>query len=471
MTSPTRHPANAAFQVTGPALHAQRTEELVSVGRGVALKLAIIYLFLIFSRVTDTYLSGLHIPGIFFLMAIPAAILCGSLSKLSFSGPLRYLVAFTLWLIAAVPFSVWKGGSAQQVRLVLSALVLFIPIVGLPGGFRDLRKLFFTIAAAVLLFSVMALSSGEQLAGRLATGGGTFANTNDLAQIVLLGVPFVVFLIAESASRPYLAGPAVLGLILMGAALLKTGSRSLVLAVAVMFIIVFFQVSLTAKLRLLFLLGFVIVCAALFLPATVALRFATFFSPTRVSAINESDYMSQLSALESTRERRQLLKDSLIYTVKHPVFGVGPGMFAVARGLDYEKANVTGAWRVTHNAYTQISSEGGIPALIFYLLALGSTFAALRRARRHHEGVNSPVSASIRRAAFALKLAMVSYVVFALFLSIAYQAQMIVLIALAVSLERVSALEREKLAQPGKNVPPPVPTTTPQRFAYSVLPR
>lgn len=471
MTSPTSHPANAAFRTSAPALYLQRTEELMSVGRGMALRLALIYLFLIFSRFTDTFLTRLHLPGIFFLMAIPAAVLCGSLSKLSLSGPLRYLAAFTLWLIAAIPFSVWKGGSVQQARPVLSALALFIPIVGLPAGFRDLRKVFFTIALAVCVFSVIAMTTSDPSAGRIAMESGTFANTNDMAQIVLLGLPFVVFLISEVWNRQLLAGLAVLGLVPMGVALLRTGSRSVVLAAGVMFILVFFHVSLAAKLRLLILVGFVLVCGALFLPARVALRFATFFSPTRVSAIDESDYMAQLSALESTRQRRELLKDSLVYTMNHPVFGVGPGMFFVARGLDYEKENKTGAWRVTHNAYTQISSECGIPALIFFLMALGSTFVVLRRARKYHEGVNSPVSASIRRAAFTLKMALVSYIVFALFLSIAYQMQLIVLIALAVSLERVSALEREKLATPGKSVPTPAPTTTPQRFAYSLLPR
>jgi len=63
----------------------------------------------------------------------------------------------------------------------------------------------------------------------------------------------------------------------------------------------------------------------------------------------------------SAQQRKELLFKSLKVTVRHPLFGVGPGNFEV----------VSGAWDVTHNSYTQISAEGGIPAFFCRYLSFG----------------------------------------------------------------------------------------------------
>ena len=44
------------------------------------------------------------------------------------------------------------------------------------------------------------------------------------------------------------------------------------------------------------------------------------------------------SAATSTQSRRMLLRHSIMFTIKHPLFGVGPGMFSVADDA-YAKAN------------------------------------------------------------------------------------------------------------------------------------
>jgi O-antigen ligase len=78
------------------------------------------------------------------------------------------------------------------------------------------------------------------------------------------------------------------------------------------------------------------------------------------------------SATGSAQERQELLIKSLKVTAEHPLFGIGPGNFAI----------ISGHWRVTHNTYTQLSSEGGIPALILYLLILWRGFANVRSIKR-----------------------------------------------------------------------------------------
>src|SRR5260221_7103736 len=104
---------------------------------------------------------------------------------------------------------------------------------------------------------------------------------------------------------------------------------------------------------------------------------------------NDSD---DLEAVQSTAERNHLLKASIRFTMEHPIFGVGPGEFS-----DYEAAvakteGKRGTWLVTHNAFTQVSSEVGVPALLFFLAAIVMsfrTFGRVQQAARAHPQLRS----------------------------------------------------------------------------------
>ena len=82
------------------------------------------------------------------------------------------------------------------------------------------------------------------------------------------------------------------------------------------------------------------------------------------------------SAYGSAQQREQLFWRSVEVTKEHPLFGVGPGNFQV----------ISGDWHVTHNSFTQMSSEGGVPALIFYLLILWTGFKNLRKTKQLRRG-------------------------------------------------------------------------------------
>jgi O-antigen ligase len=82
-----------------------------------------------------------------------------------------------------------------------------------------------------------------------------------------------------------------------------------------------------------------------------------------VQGADVGDVMSQY-------ERQQLLKESLWYTIKNPVFGVGPGQFNTAHLEDSKKVGKHIVDLGTHNTYTQISSETGVPGGVAYLFAV-----------------------------------------------------------------------------------------------------
>ena len=93
-------------------------------------------------------------------------------------------------------------------------------------------------------------------------------------------------------------------------------------------------------------------------------------------------------------------------TAEHPLFGVGPGNFPI----------ISDSWRVTHNSYTQMSSEGGIPALVLYVMVLWAGFKNLKRTRKL-SGTNKEA----KLFAGALHASLAGFVVGSLFASCAYQ--------------------------------------------------
>jgi len=155
------------------------------------------------------------------------------------------------------------------------------------------------------------------------------------------------------------------------------------------------------------------------------------------------------------------LKQSLIYTMQHPMFGVGLGQFSNYEGQQSLAAGKVGNWHETHNAFTQVSSECGIPALIFFVLGIGSALLSVnriyRRARR--DGYKE-----IANASFCYLLSMVGFMVSITFLANAFRFYLPAMIGLAIALS--TAAEREmsggRLSEPARTVGwvGPIPTRT-----------
>jgi O-antigen ligase len=165
--------------------------------------------------------------------------------------------------------------------------------------------------------------------------------------------------------------------------------------------------------------------------------------------------------------RKELLFSSLQLTVRHPLLGVGPGMFAVANA-DYTQ-ETTGrsnynAWHETHNTFTQLSCEDGLPGLFLYCLTLLFCFKSLlsveKRARQY-----SALS-SLGQLAFALRLALIAFTGTAMFASNAYAYYFPMLAGLCVAVERAGAEQfaSQMAAGPERSVMAPQPAWAPARF-------
>jgi hypothetical protein len=99
------------------------------------------------------------------------------------------------------------------------------------------------------------------------------------------------------------------------------------------------------------------------------------------------------------------------------MFGVGPGQFKNFEGRRSKEEGQRGNWHSTHNVFTQISSEMGIPALIFFVGALISTFLPLSRVLRE---ARERQRDDIASAVFYILVSLVGYMTAATFLNLGY---------------------------------------------------
>jgi O-antigen ligase len=147
---------------------------------------------------------------------------------------------------------------------------------------------------------------------------------------------------------------------------------------------------------------------------------------TLVGKFQEGDYDRG-----SAEARKELLMKSLTITAKHPVFGIGPGNFP----------SYTGLWRVTHNTYTQLSSECGIPALVLFLLLLRRAFLNLFYLRKIPR---APEKEEMRLYASALSASFIAYVLGAIFSSSAYELFPYYMVIYTTLLYRLGFQEQER---------------------------
>jgi len=86
-----------------------------------------------------------------------------------------------------------------------------------------------------------------------------------------------------------------------------------------------------------------------------------------------------------------------------------------------------GMWHETHNAYTQVSSECGVPALICYLAALISSFTIFRKCRK------SP-DPDVVLMGYTLSVMLIGFGICIFFLALAYNVQFVTLGGIAIVL-------------------------------------
>jgi O-antigen ligase len=344
----------------------------------MGVSVLMVFVFLRFSLLHELLASKLHFDT--YLLLISGALLViftfisGGIGRAIRHRAGPYWMAFSFLLIVATVFSTWRGGSMGIMsNFFKTNLPGYLGIAGLICTWQECRKLLKVLAGAGVVFIMIAAIFGDSSSGRLEIPlVASVGNSNDLSAHLLFIIPFMIA-VALSTDVPKLMRFSLVAFTFMGLSqILGTASRGAMVAVVAVTVYVLIRGS--GRQRFAFSVLIVLAGGALFvmLSSHSANRLATLFADDSEATTNE--------AVGSKATRQYLLQKSIEYTMQHPFLGVGPGEFGDIEGFAARAAGYRGAWQVTHNAYTEISSEAGIPALICILGALVVTARSLRKA-------------------------------------------------------------------------------------------
>lgn len=362
---------------------------------------------------TAVYITKVHLRllWVFGVPALAGVILAGGVQAAFRGRPAYYWAGFTAWMALAVPFSSWRGGSVNWLwGFVRTDVVMLFIIGGLVVTWRECKVMMWTIA----LGAMAAILSARMFIKESATGYrvgmefGTVNNPNDFAGHLLFALPFLLWVVV--ASRATILRVVALAGVGYGIyQILATGSRGALLGLVGA--VLYFLWRGTTRQRMAFLL--VAPLAVAVLVAVVPRR-----TLQRITTFSEASGFSD-EAVASTESRRYLLRTSISYAIHHPLLGIGPGQFVSYEGQHSTIVRgVRGMWQEAHDSYTAVASECGIPAFLFYMAAIFSTFRLLSGVFR--EAKARPELRDIRIATFCIQMSLVGFCIAIFFLNFSY---------------------------------------------------
>jgi O-antigen ligase len=412
------------------------------------------FVYVLNSRVFDLQLSYLHIPLILSILAGIGALVTGNLfSAFTNRVGVAYLL-LTCCFVAGVPFAYWRGGSLATIRNDwMRALLIWAFVVGLTVTYRESKLLLNAIVLAVGTAAILGLATSEIGSdGRLGLAQGRLGNPNYFAFVLLVGLPFVWRLYSNggrpgNVRRLIAAG---LGVSIL-AAILKSGSRAALYSMAVMVFLMVLREPLIRKIQWGFGTAVVAILVFALLPSYLRQRYLV-FTDAAVQQYEDSDTAGMAaSAAGSTRQRQYLFQRSILIALQHPVFGVGlgnfsPFVFQENRDVGRPKEAYLG----THNTYTQLACEAGVPALLLFLVILGMSWRSLTRLIRATRNDKRPQARDIYCTALATQVCLGGLCVFLCFFHVAYDMlpHMLVAVALVVSTTGTRELKDLETRQP-----------------------
>jgi len=359
---------------------------------------------------------------------------------------LKLMAVLTLLFTAGVPFAYWRTNSlvilTHQWLKVVIIFFLFTQVVGSLGRVR--KALYLIIICEILVAGYSILKQGSAAVEEGARIEGVtqgFLSGNYLGIAIATTLPYIAaFLLVRRSIIKSLFLLAGLGVMLW--MMVLTGSRGSTVSVLLSFALVWIillQGRPTARF-LGMLLAFLSLVAVIVAPSFFWQRIRTIWdtSPYRTTDV-------AVSATESQYQRTVLLKRSIQYTFENPVLGLGLGNFAIASG---SRTGSAAEWKGTHNTYTQVSSEAGIPAFLCFLSLLFVTTRKLRRLSKALAG--NKEQAELRLFVKAALISVWAFMAAGFFAHLAYDYHLYYLIGMGLALQTTAQrLPNGAVAVPG----------------------
>ena len=395
----------------------------------------LVYLFFYCSRVSEL-VPGMRFAIILLPILLIGLFLSGRTKTILDMRSGKALIAFTFWVAACVPTSLWRSDSLRVLRGNVIALAIIVVMAAFIRTVRDSFRLMYTIGLAMGLVAVMGLvlkRAGSS--ARLGLGDtASLQDPNFFCLYVLVGICFLSLSASVHKGFKRLLSMGLIVLCLGAAA--RSGSRMGLIAFAIT-VLMFFIFGNTRQ-RICLVLGCLLLAAVVpsMLPQSVKERFTVLFHQGESSTKSKTD----LSAAESAVLRRQLFFDGLQYTLENPLLGVGPGQFMLAEVAHAHQQSRKAMWLYPHNAYTETSSETGIIGLVLFLVAFLGAQVGLRRIGKYGPDLLT------RRMALFTHLALIIATLCAFFLTLGYSGIIWVLIGTSGTFQ-LAVARQAKLAQ------------------------
>jgi len=331
--------------------------------------------------------------------------------------------------LLSIPLAISPGEAwATFTGTFFKAVLIFIVIVNVARTERRLMWLIFLSLGAGVFVSLTALDQyrlgnftveGYRVDGAL---GGIFDNPNDMAIHLISMVPIGVALCfsARNFLKKLIYGGCS---VLLVAGTVVTFSRAAFLGLS--FTIIALTLKLGRRNRL------------AMLPLLLAAAIGFFaLAPSNYSGRLASIFDHSLDPNGSASQRQTILTRSIIVALRHPLFGIGMGNFHIMSVREL----------VSHNSYTQVASEMGLPALVFYVMFMVSP---LRRLRQVERGTFAERRGKQQRRfyylAIGLQASLIAYMVSSFFGSVAYLWYVYYLVGYAVCLRRLYESETGRI--------------------------
>jgi O-antigen ligase len=391
----------------------------------------------IYARPEDMFpaLAPLHLTFILGLCSgamYVAARLSGRIRFL-WSREIRIVLLLTAWYALGLPFALWRGGSLEVLTQVWAkTLLIFVLLTQTLVTVKRIQLLLWAIVLSELVvtsFSIIQSSQVVWVGERMSGINQGILGWNFLGIEAALTIPYIaaIFISNRSILSTAMLAAASISMLWM---LVLTASRGGLLNVVWSTLLTLLLVLRGRSRGRLVGIGIVIAlfAAVSFAPQVFWQRLGTVWnsSETYTDAV-------RASAEESTQDHFAVLDRSIAYTLEHPIFGLGLGNFEVASGLQLGQPS---AWMGTHNTFTEVSSEAGVPALGLLLALLITAIVNMRNSERVF--ARNPGSSDLSLMSRATLVSLLSFVFGAFFAHLAYEYYLFYPVAIAVGIHSIA---------------------------------
>jgi putative inorganic carbon (hco3(-)) transporter len=331
---------------------------------------------------------------------------------------LTVIALFTM-PIARSPMLAWNTFNDVFIKVVLMFIVM-VNVLRTRGRMVGLMWLSIGVGLMLSIDAMQLYAEGKFTVEDYRVGvdfGGMFGNPNELALHFILFIPiafalglgtknFMMKMIYWGSAAMMIAGTVV------------TFSRGGFLGLMALALVLAWKLGREQRLKVMLITGFFAVIFLALAPGNYGLRVMSIFIPG-------------LDPVGSSDQRTELLKQSIWVTLRNP-WGVGMGCFQIGSSRNL----------VTHNAYTQVSSELGIAGFIVYLMFIINPLRKLGAVER--ELFEAKDKSWMYYLAVGIQASIVAYMVASFFGSFAYNWFVYYPVAYAIALRRLYMMGKEE---------------------------